>query len=113
MAGSFIWSLTFTDIFSQWTENRAVWNKGRPRSWPRSKTSTRLGLCVGGLRRGQRLGIPDLPPLALSVGSTPAGPDDAQPRYRKNDQAHVEQKNWTHVRQLLGYERLELPELIR
>jgi hypothetical protein len=28
MAGSFIWSLTFTDIFSQWTENRAVWNKG-------------------------------------------------------------------------------------
>ena len=32
--------------------------------------------------------------------------------YRKNDQAHVEQKNWTHVRQLLGYERLEQPELI-
>src|SRR5271167_41123 len=28
MAGSFIWSITFTDIFSQWTENRAVWNKG-------------------------------------------------------------------------------------
>ncbi len=26
--------------------------------------------------------------------------------YRKNDQAHVEQKNYTHVRQLLGYERL-------
>jgi hypothetical protein len=28
LAGDFIWSLTFTDIFSQWTENRAVWNKG-------------------------------------------------------------------------------------
>lgn len=28
MAGNFIWRLTFTDIFSQWTENRAVWNKG-------------------------------------------------------------------------------------
>ena len=27
LVGSFIWSLTFTDIFSQWTENRAVWNK--------------------------------------------------------------------------------------
>ena len=27
-AGNFIWSLTLTDIFSQWTENRAVWNKG-------------------------------------------------------------------------------------
>ncbi len=28
LAGDFIWSLTFTDIFCQWTENRAVWNKG-------------------------------------------------------------------------------------
>ena len=27
--------------------------------------------------------------------------------YRKNDNAHVEQKQWTHVRQLLGYDRLE------
>jgi hypothetical protein len=26
---------------------------------------------------------------------------------RKNDNAHVEQKNWTHVRQLLGYDRLD------
>jgi len=35
--------------------------------------------------------------------------------YKKNDQAHVEQKNFTHVRQLLGYERyeeLELKELV-
>ena len=32
--------------------------------------------------------------------------------YRKNDQAHVEQKNWTHVRQLLGYQRLDQPELV-
>jgi hypothetical protein len=28
LAGSFIWSLTYTDIFSTWTEGRAVWNKG-------------------------------------------------------------------------------------
>jgi len=27
--------------------------------------------------------------------------------YRKNDQAHVEQKNWTTVRQFVGYERFE------
>jgi hypothetical protein len=29
--------------------------------------------------------------------------------YKKNDNAHVEQKNWTNVRQLLGYERLDVP----
>jgi len=27
--------------------------------------------------------------------------------YRKNDQAHVEQKNWTTVRQFVGYDRFE------
>lgn len=28
LAGSFVWSLTLTDIYSAWTELRAVWNKG-------------------------------------------------------------------------------------
>ena len=32
--------------------------------------------------------------------------------YHKNDNAHVEQKNWTHVRQLLGYDRFENKALV-
>lgn len=32
--------------------------------------------------------------------------------YHKNDNAHVEQKNWTHVRCLLGYDRLENAQLL-
>ena len=32
--------------------------------------------------------------------------------YRKNDNAHCEQKNWTHVRQLLGHERFGQPDLV-
>ena len=32
--------------------------------------------------------------------------------YRKNDNAHVEQKNWSHVRQLSGYDRFEDPNLV-
>jgi hypothetical protein len=31
--------------------------------------------------------------------------------YKKNDQAHVEQKNFTHVRQCFGYERYDHPEV--
>jgi transposase InsO family protein len=27
--------------------------------------------------------------------------------YHKNDNAHIEQKNWTHVRKLVGYTRLD------
>lgn len=28
LEGDFIWSITYTDIFSGWTSLRAVWNKG-------------------------------------------------------------------------------------
>ena len=28
LQGDFVWSITFTDICSQWTENRATWNIG-------------------------------------------------------------------------------------
>ena len=33
--------------------------------------------------------------------------------YRKNGNAHCEQKNWTHVQQLFGHDRFEHPELGR
>jgi len=29
--------------------------------------------------------------------------------YKKDDNAHIEQKNWTHVRRLLGYVRYDTP----
>jgi hypothetical protein len=32
--------------------------------------------------------------------------------YKKDDNGHVEQKNWTHVRQLLGSDRIGDPELV-
>lgn len=33
--------------------------------------------------------------------------------YKKNDKCHVEQKNWTYVRETLGYERYDLEEQVR
>ena len=32
--------------------------------------------------------------------------------YKKNDNAHIEQKNWTHVRQLIGYIRIDNPKAV-
>lgn len=32
--------------------------------------------------------------------------------YKKDDNAHIEQKNWTHVRQLLGYLRYDTQEVV-
>ena len=113
MAGSFIWSATFTDIFSQWTENRAVWNKGSTevlrevRDLEKTMPFELLGFDVDNgsefLTYHLWRYLLDRPrPIPMTRSRA----------YRKNDQAHVEQKNWTHVRQLLGYQRLEQPELI-
>jgi len=33
--------------------------------------------------------------------------------YHKNDNAHVEGKNWTHIRQWLGYRRFENPKIVQ
>jgi hypothetical protein len=113
LAGSFIWSLTLTDIASGWTENRAVWNKG----------AEGIVEQIADIERGLDF---ELRGFDCDNGSEflnhhlvrhfqdrrrPAELTRCRP-YRKNDQAHVEQKNWTHVRQLLGYERLEHPELV-
>jgi hypothetical protein len=32
--------------------------------------------------------------------------------YKKDDNAHIEQKNWTHVRKLVGYGRYDSPEAV-
>jgi hypothetical protein len=32
--------------------------------------------------------------------------------YKKDDNAHIEQKNWTHVRKLLGWARYDTPEAL-
>ncbi len=113
LAGDFIWSLTFTDIFCQWTENRAVWNKGAVGVLEQVKDMEAklpfelLGFDVDNgsefLTHHLWRYLLDRPRPVPLTRSRP---------YRKNDQAHVEQKNWTHVRQLLGYQRLEQPELV-
>jgi hypothetical protein len=108
LAGSFIWSLTMTDIHTTWTENRATWDKGAQ------------GVLV------QIQDIEDGLPFALQGFDCDNGSEflnwhllryftdhpsvtsftRSRP-YKKNDNAHVEQKNWSHVRQLFGYDRFE------
>jgi hypothetical protein len=107
MSGSFLWTLTATDIYSGWTEVRASWNRGQH------------SVCgaFAGIEEG-------LPFTILGVDTDNGGEflnnhlhtyftkrkkpvemSRSRP-YQKNDQAHVEQKNSTHVRQLLGHDRL-------
>lgn len=113
LAGDFVWSLTITDVFSQWTENRAVWNKGAAEVLERvQEVEGLLPFALQGfdVDNGSEFLTWHLWRYFLN---RPLPVDLRRSRpYKKNDQAYVEQKNWTHVRQLLGYERIENPELV-
>ena len=113
LAGDFIWSLTFTDIFSQWTENRAIWNKGAQAVVARVReVEAELPFAIRSfdVDNGAEFLNHHLWRYFLDRPA-PVGFARSRP-YHKNDQAHVEQKNWTHVRQLLGYDRFEDPQLV-
>lgn len=107
--GDFINSLNITDIRTQWTETVALIGKAQKR-----------------IMNGLDAIIARLPFSIIALD-----PDNGSEfinwqlfrwcmerkieftrgrPYHKNDNAHIEQKNWTHVRKLFGYERLETIE---
>ena len=114
LSGNFVWSLTFTDIFSGWTENRAVWNKGSYGVFTQIKDiEAALAFSILGFDcdNGSEFLNHHLLRYFTNRPQSPIQFTRSRP-YKKNDNAHVEQKNWTHVRQLLGYDRFDKPELV-
>ncbi len=107
--GQFIHTLNSTDIHTTWVERQAVLGKSEV-------------AVVGGMAKiEQRLPFPLLG-IDSDNGSEfinnhlwafcrkRPGPKIQFTRsrpYKKDDNAHIEQKNWTHVRKLLGYERYD------
>jgi len=111
--GNFVHSLTLTDICSGWTENRATWNKGADGVLEQIKDIEQvLPFPIQGFHSDNgseflnhhlyRYYVKRKEPIELTRG---------RPRHG-NDQAHVEQKNWTHVRLLLGHQRIDDPNLV-
>ena len=108
LAGDFIWSLTYTDIFSGWTEGRAVWNKGATGVLAATQDveeALPFGLLGFDCDNGSEFLNHHLWGY-LAKRCRPVEFTRSRP-YHKDDQAHVEQKNWMWPRQLLGYSRLE------
>jgi hypothetical protein len=111
--GDFVWSIVFTDLVTTWTEARATWN--------RSAAGVRENVAeFEGTLAFPVLGFDsDNGGEFINYGLHAFLRERAKPvyftrsrAYKKNDNAHVEQKNWTHVRQFLGYERLDCPEVV-
>lgn len=113
LSGIYALTLTVTDVFTSWTECRAMWGKS-----------------MFGVTECMR-DIEKYLPFKINTICTDNGNEflnhqfirylqDREEQvslkrgrpYRKNDQCYVEQKNFTHVRELFGWDRLEKKELI-
>lgn len=113
LEGDFIWSLCFTDLATGWTELRAVWNKGSHGVMEAVREiEAELPFAILGFDCDNGSEFLNHPLWRyFARRKEPVQFTRSRP-YHKNDNAHVEQKNWTHVRCLLGYDRLEKQELL-
>jgi len=106
--GEFVHSLNLTDIHTTWVETAAVLGKSQ--------------MAVQAAREELRQALPfRLRGIDSDNGSEFINQhlwDYCQAQeiqftrgrpYKKDDNAHIEQKNWTHVRKLLGYVRYDSP----
>jgi len=110
-SGEFAHTLNVTDIHTTWTESRAVLGRGEE-----------------AVQRALNEIAEALPFALLGVDSDNGsefinwhlkrwceGQQIQMTRgrpYKKDDNAHVEQKNWTHVRKLLGWDRYDTHEAV-
>ena len=113
LAGDFIWTLTYTDLASTWTEGRAVWNKGASGVLEQTRdVEAKLPFAILGFDFDNGSEWLNWALIRyLQVRPKPVRLTRSRP-YHKDDNAHVEQKNWMWPRQLLGYGRLEQVELV-
>ena len=110
-SGDFAHTLNVTDIHTTWTESRAVVGRGE-------EAVQRALNDVAGVLPFPLLGVDsdngsefinwhlkhwcEQRQIQLTRGRP----------YKKDDNAHIEQKNWTHVRKLLGWERYDTHEAV-
>lgn len=118
LLGDFVNTLTMVDIATLWTETRAVFGKGSNAVFDAIRdVEHTLPFAVLGYdadNGGEVLNrhlyeyfytdrrAKGLPPVHVTRSRA----------YKKNDNAHVEQRNDTMVRKFLGYERMEYRELV-
>lgn len=112
--GTYISSLTMTDLYSGWTENRATLGKMADDMVKAiGSVEKNLPFLMAGFAsdNGTEFLNAQLHRYFTDRKRNPVKFVRRRP-YKKNDNAHVEQKNYTHVRQLFGYERFEDPVLL-
>lgn len=111
-AGCFAYSLNLTDLASTWVETRAVLGKGEVvilDAFRRLRQSLPFPLRSIDSDNGSEFINAHLFRYCRDEG---LGFTRSRP-YKKDDNAHIEQKNWTHVRKIIGWDRYDTPEAVR
>ena len=109
-AGEFVYTLNSVDIFSQWVERRACYGKshhGVQKAFESIRQALPFDLIDIDFDNGSEFINWDLIHYCKleKIGFTRSRP------YEKDDQAHIEQKNSTHVRRLFGRIRFDKPSV--
>ena len=99
-------SLNLTDIYSTWVETRAVLGKGQEGvRQALEEIQQALPFPLRGIDSDN--GSEFINVHLYDYCRTRAIQFTRGRPYKKDDNAHIEQKNWTHVRRLLGYARYD------
>lgn len=113
VAGEFVWMVDGVDYATTWVEVRAMWGRGQAGTLAALQdVEASLPFALLGLdsdNGGEFLNYHVL--NWLQKRRRPVFMTRSRP-YKKDDNAHVEQKNWTHIRQCFGYERYDNPEVV-
>ena len=110
-SGEFAHSLNLTDLHTTWTETRAVLGKGEAgvlAAFDDLQATLPFRLLGIDSDNGSEF-------INWHLGRWCARRDIQFTRsrpYKKDDNAHVEQKNWTHVRKLLAWDRYDTPQAV-
>ena len=108
LLGEFVWTLTLTDVHTQWTEIRPVWHKEAKETLAIIKRiAETLPFKILALNADNGAEFMNHHFLNYFMHRDNQIYFSRSRPYKKNDNAHVEQKNWTHARSLLGYGRLD------
>jgi transposase InsO family protein len=110
-SGEFAHTLNVTDMHSTWTESRAVLGRGEEavqRALNEIATTLPFPLLGVDSDNGSEFINWHLKSWCerKQIQLTRGRP------YKKDDNAHIEQKNWTHVRKLLGWERYDTHQAV-
>jgi hypothetical protein len=104
--GEFCYALNLTDIYTGWTETRAVLGRGQEAvRQALEEIRQALPFPLRGIDSDN--GSEFINEHLLRYCRSRAIQFTRGRPYKKDDNAHIEQKNWTHVRRILGYVRYD------